>query len=63
MKIVKLLRLSVLNSPFRLQGTHHLGVTVLALADRGATPQLRPEAELWQLAASELQISGGDNLV
>ncbi|WP_312689303.1 DUF2169 domain-containing protein [Kosakonia sp.] len=59
MKIIKPLRLSVLNRPFRLQGQNHLGVSVLALADMSATPQLRPEIELWQLAASELQTSGG----
>lgn len=59
MKIIKPLRLSVLNRPFRLQGQNHLGVSVLALADMSATPKLRPEVELWQLAASELQTSGG----
>ncbi len=59
MKIIKPLRLSVLNRPFRLQGQNHLGVSVMALADMSATPQLRPEVELWQLAASELQTSGG----
>ncbi|EMH4164423.1 DUF2169 domain-containing protein [Pluralibacter gergoviae] len=59
MKIVKPLRLSVLNRPFRWQGKNYLGVSVLALADMGETPKLRPEMELWQLAASELQSSGG----
>jgi uncharacterized protein YjbI with pentapeptide repeats len=59
MKIIKPLRLSVLNRPFRWQGKNHLGVTVLALTDMGEKPQLRPEMELWQLAASELQTSGG----
>ncbi|UXY12993.1 DUF2169 domain-containing protein [Kosakonia sp. ML.JS2a] len=59
MKIIKPLRLSVLNRPFRLQGQNHLGVSVMALADMSATPQLRPEVELWQLAASELQTNGG----
>lgn len=59
MKIIKPLRLSVLNRPFRLQGQNHLGVSVMALADMSAVPQLRPEVELWQLAASELQTSGG----
>lgn len=59
MKIIKPLRLSVLNRPFRLQGQNHLGVSVMALADMSASPQLRPEVELWQLAASELQTSGG----
>jgi len=59
MKIIKPLRLSVLNRPFRLQGQNHLGVSVLALADMSANPQLRPEVELWQLAANELQTSGG----
>ncbi|QHQ15525.1 DUF2169 domain-containing protein [Pectobacterium parmentieri] len=59
MKIIKPLRLSVLNRPFRWQGKNHLGVTVLALTDMGENPQLRPEMELWQLAANELQTSGG----
>jgi len=59
MKIIKPLRLSVLNRPFRLQGQNHLGVSVLALLDMSAQPKLRPEVELWQLAASELQTSGG----
>lgn len=59
MKIVKPLRLSVLNRPFRWQGKNYLGVSVLALADMGPNPQLRPEMELWQLAANELQTSGG----
>lgn len=59
MKVIKPLRLSVLNRPFRLQGQNQLGISVLALADMSATPQLRPEVELWQLAASELQTSGG----
>lgn len=59
MKIIKPLRLSVLNRPFRLARKNQLGVTVLALADMGEQPQLRPEMELWQLAAKELQTSGG----
>ncbi|WP_312951361.1 DUF2169 domain-containing protein [Superficieibacter sp.] len=59
MKIVKPLRLSVLNRPYRWQGKNHLGVSVLALADMGENPRLRPEMELWQLAANELQTSGG----
>lgn len=59
MKIIKPLRLSVLNRPYCLQGENQLGISVLALADMGATPQLRPEAEMWQLAASELSTSGG----
>ncbi|EOI3578853.1 DUF2169 domain-containing protein [Cronobacter turicensis] len=59
MKIVKPLRLSVLNRPFRWEGKNYLGVSVIALADMGPSPKLRPEVELWQLAASELQTSGG----
>lgn len=59
MKIIKPLRLSVLNRPFRWHGKNHLGVSVLALADMSERPQLRPEMELWQLAASELQLNGG----
>ncbi len=47
------------NSPFRWQSKNHLGVTVLALADMSDNPKFRPEMELWQLAASELQTSGG----
>lgn len=59
MKIIKPLRLSVLNRPFRLEDQNHLGVSIIALADMGDNPQLRPEIELWQLAANELQTSGG----
>ena len=59
MKIIKPLRLSVLNRPFRQQGKNYLGVSVMTLLDMGTTPQLRPEVELWQLAAEELQTSGG----
>lgn len=59
MKIVKPLRLSVLNRPFRWQGKNHLGVSVIALADMGPSPRLRPEIELWQLTASELKTCGG----
>ncbi|MFS2222981.1 DUF2169 domain-containing protein [Pantoea sp. B65] len=59
MKIIKPLRLSVLNRPFRWQGKNQLGISLLALTDMSSTPQLRPESELWQLAASELTGSGG----
>ncbi|WP_437610411.1 DUF2169 domain-containing protein [Erwinia sp. V71] len=59
MKIIKPLRLGVLNRPFRWQGSHQLGISLLALTDMSATPQLRPECELWQLAASELADTGG----
>ncbi|MGR2600092.1 DUF2169 family type VI secretion system accessory protein, partial [Salmonella enterica] len=54
MKVVKPLRLSALHRPFSWQGQNHLGVSILALADMGASPRLRPEPELWQLAADEL---------
>ncbi|KEY59008.1 DUF2169 domain-containing protein [Serratia sp. DD3] len=59
MKIIKPLRLSVLSRPYRWQEKNYLGVSVLALADMGSTPRLRPEPELWQLAEKELQTSGG----
>ena len=59
MKIIKPLRLSVLNRPFRWQGKNYLGISVIALTDMGENPQLRPEMELWQLAANELKSSGG----
>lgn len=59
MKIIKPLRLSVLNRPYRWQGKNYLGVSVLALADMGPEPRLRPEVELWQLTTCELQTSGG----
>lgn len=59
MKVIKPFRLSVLHRPYRWQGKSHLGVTVLALADMGAAPRLRPETELWQLVEAELKTSGG----
>ena len=59
MKVVKPLRLSALHRPFSWQGQNHLGVSILALADMGASPRLCPEPELWQLAADELTLSGG----
>ncbi|VEI68195.1 Uncharacterized protein conserved in bacteria [Serratia fonticola] len=59
MKVIKPLRLSVLNRPYRWQEKNHLGVSVLALADMGNPPHLRPESELWQLAENELKTSGG----
>lgn len=59
MKVVKPLRLSTLHRPYRWQGENYLGVSVLALADMGASPRLRPEPELWQLASEELALSGG----
>lgn len=59
MKIIKPQRLSLLNRPFRFEGKTHLGVSVIALLDMGPNPQLRPEVELWQLAAQELQSCGG----
>lgn len=59
MKIIKPLRLSVLQRPFRWQEKNYLGVSVLALVDMGPNPQIRPEMELWQLADKELKTSGG----
>lgn len=59
MKVIKPLRLSVLHRPYRWQENNYLGVSVLALADMGSAPRLRPEPELWQLAESELKTSGG----
>ncbi|PHZ26071.1 DUF2169 family type VI secretion system accessory protein [Yersinia bercovieri] len=59
MKIVKPLHLSILQRPFTLQGQHHLGVSVLVLADMEETPHLSPEAELWKLVSEELTTSGG----
>ncbi|MGP0838008.1 DUF2169 family type VI secretion system accessory protein [Serratia sp. CY85251] len=59
MKIIKPQRLSLLNRPFRFEGKNHLGVSVITLLDMGPNPQLRPEVELWQLAAQELQSCGG----
>lgn len=58
MKIIKPLRLGVLSRPFRWQGSDQLGISLLALTDMSAAPQLRPECELWQLAASELAAGG-----
>ncbi|MEA9390969.1 DUF2169 domain-containing protein [Acerihabitans sp. TG2] len=59
MKIIKPLRLGILHRPWRWQGRNHLGVSILALADMGGQPRLRPEPELWQLAANELADCGG----
>ncbi len=59
MKVIKPLRLSLLSRPYRWQGKNYLGISILALADMGETPRLRPEPELWQLAEEELQHSGG----
>ncbi|WP_413739778.1 DUF2169 domain-containing protein [Sodalis sp. RH14] len=59
MNIIKPLRLGVLHRPWRWLGQNQLGVSVLALADMGPAPRLRPEPELWQLAARELAGDGG----
>ncbi|MBS9443890.1 DUF2169 family type VI secretion system accessory protein [Photorhabdus heterorhabditis] len=59
MKIMKPLRLGVLHRPWRWQQQNYLGVTVMALTDMGDSPQIRPEPELWQLVAQELQSTGG----
>ncbi len=59
MKIIKPLRLSVLYRPYRWLQKNHLGIAIMALADMGPTPRLRPEAELWQLAEKELKTCHG----
>ncbi|MDC9596167.1 DUF2169 family type VI secretion system accessory protein [Xenorhabdus anantnagensis] len=59
MKIIKPLRLSVLYRPYRWLQKNHLGISIMALADMGPTPCLRPEAELWQLAENELKNCNG----
>lgn len=58
-KIIKPLRLGVLQRPYRIEQQNYLGVTILALTDMSHKPQLRPEVELWQLAASELTTNNG----
>lgn len=59
MKIIKPLRLGIMNRPYYKADKPYLAVTVLALANMGVKPMLRPEPELWQLAQSELSICGG----
>ncbi len=59
MKIMKPLRLGVLHRPWRWQQQNYLGVAVMALMDMSDSPQIRPEPELWQLVAQELQSTGG----
>ncbi|MBW7983722.1 DUF2169 family type VI secretion system accessory protein [Enterobacillus tribolii] len=59
MKIVKPLRLGIMSRPYYDARAPHLGIAVLALAEMGEKPQLRPEPELWQLAQSELSRYGG----
>ncbi|TCV98832.1 DUF2169 family type VI secretion system accessory protein [Biostraticola tofi] len=54
MHVIKPLRLSVMQRPWSQSGKHRLGVTVMALTDMSSAPKLRPEPELWQLAAEEL---------
>lgn len=59
MKIVKPLRLGLLQRPYYERNEPYLGIAVLALVDMGEKPLLRPEPELWQLAKSELSCNGG----
>ncbi|CDG17747.1 DUF2169 family type VI secretion system accessory protein [Xenorhabdus doucetiae] len=59
MKIIKPLRLSLLYRPYRWLQKNHLGIAIMALADMSSAPRLRPEAELWQLAESELKTCNG----
>ncbi|OTA19579.1 pentapeptide repeat-containing protein [Xenorhabdus beddingii] len=59
MKIIKPLRLSMLYRPYRWLQKNHLGISAMALVDMGSTPRVRPEAELWQLAESELETCNG----
>ncbi len=59
MKIIKPLRLGIMHRPYYNAHTPYLGISVLALADMGKKPMLRPEPELWQLAQSELSCCGG----
>ncbi|AOM40259.1 DUF2169 family type VI secretion system accessory protein [Xenorhabdus hominickii] len=59
MKIIKPLRLSMLHRPYRWQQKNYLGVSIMALADMSASPRLRPEPELWQLAETELKTCNG----
>lgn len=59
MKIIKPLRLGIMNRPYYKVDKPYLAVTVLALADMGLNPMLRPEPELWHLAQSELSSCGG----
>lgn len=59
MKIIKPLRLGIINRPYYHGNEPYLGIAVLALVDMGENPLLRPEPELWQLAQSELSCCGG----
>ncbi|MGJ0625275.1 DUF2169 family type VI secretion system accessory protein [Xenorhabdus bovienii] len=59
MKIIKPLRLSLLHRPYYWRQHHYLGVSIMALTDMGASPRLRPEPELWQLAEAELKTTNG----
>ncbi|OTA20642.1 pentapeptide repeat-containing protein [Xenorhabdus beddingii] len=59
MKIIKPLRLSMLYRPYRWLQKNYLGVSIMTLADMSASPRLRPEPELWQLAEAELKTCNG----
>jgi len=54
MKVIKPLRLGVLHRPWRWRRENHLGIAIVALADMGANPRIRPEPELWRMAGQEL---------
>ena len=58
MKIIKPLRSSLLNRPFRFKGRDYLGISVLGLATLEPQPRLKGEQELWQLVEKELNSQG-----
>ncbi|KEY58744.1 DUF2169 domain-containing protein [Serratia sp. DD3] len=59
MKIIKPLRLGIMNRPYYKGCDPYLGIAILALVDMQEKPLLRPEPELWKLAQDELTCSGG----
>ncbi len=59
MKIIKPLRLGLLNKPYRWEGGNRLGISILALASMGENQQLRPEPELWDICKKEMIASDG----
>lgn len=58
MKIVKPLRLSLLNRPFRFKGQDYLGISVLGLVSLESQPRLKSEQGLWQLVEKQLNSQG-----
>ncbi|KGD72598.1 hypothetical protein HA49_18070 [Tatumella morbirosei] len=59
MKIIKPLRMSCLQRPYRWQQQDYLGIAALTLLDMGAQPGLFSEQDLWKMLPQQLQSPDG----